>query len=135
MVEYSEFTVDRMNEVKDIFRQEGWCAYLSDDEALRRAFANSLLIFGAFDGENLIGFIRCVGDGEHIVLVQDLIVRQEYRKRGIGKALFSEMQRRFGKVRMFCVTTDLDDEADNRFYRSFGMKPLEDGHMITYFRV
>lgn len=135
MIEYREFTVDRMNEVKDIFTQEGWCAYLSDDEALRQAFANSLLIYGAFDGEKLIGFIRCVGDGEHIVLVQDLIVKQEYRKRGIGKTLFSEMQRRFGKVRMFCVTTDLDDEADNRFYRSFGMKPLEDGHMITYFRV
>lgn len=135
MIEYREFTVDRMREVKEIFTQEGWSAYLSDDEALRRAFANSLLIYGAFDGEKLIGFVRCVGDGEHIVLVQDLIVRQEYRKRGIGKALFSEMQRRFGKVRMFCVTTDLDDEADNRFYRSFGMKPLEDGHMITYFRV
>lgn len=135
MIEYREFTVDRMREVKEIFTQEGWSAYLSDDEALRRAFANSLLIYGAFDGEKLIGFIRCVGDGEHIVLVQDLIVMQEYRKRGIGKTLFSEMQRRFGKVRMFCVTTDLDDEADNRFYRSFGMKPLEDGHMITYFRV
>ena len=135
MIEYREFTADRMREVKEIFTQEGWSAYLSDDEALRRAFANSLLIYGAFDGEKLIGFIRCVGDGEHIVLVQDLIVMQEYRKRGIGKTLFSEMQRRFGKVRMFCVTTDLDDEADNRFYRSFGMKPLEDGHMITYFRV
>lgn len=37
-------------------------------------------------------------------------------------------------VRMFQVVTDIEDEADNRFYRSFDMKPLADGNMISYFR-
>ena len=37
-------------------------------------------------------------------------------------------------VRMFQVVTDLEDEVDNRFYQSFGMKKLEEGHMVSYFR-
>lgn len=134
MITYREFTTEHMSGVKEIFSQEGWLAYLNDDAALERAFGNSLLILGAFDREKLAGFIRCVGDGEHIVLVQDLIVRKEYRDGGIGRMLFSAMWNRYAKVRMFQVTTDIGDEKDNRFYQSFGMKPLEKGCMISYFR-
>lgn len=41
---------------------------------------------------------------------------------------------KYRAVRMFQVVTDIEDEADNRFYRSFGMRPLTDGNMISYFR-
>ena len=37
-------------------------------------------------------------------------------------------------VRMFQVNTDLEDAVDNHFYQSLGMKPLVEGHMISYFR-
>lgn len=105
-----------------------------DAEKLVRAFQNSLCVYGAFEEEKLLGFIRCVGDGEHIVLVQDLIVDKNYQKQGIGTALFRTIWDRYKDVRMFQVVTDIADEVDNHFYRSFGMKPLTDGHMIAYFR-
>ena len=131
---FKEFGAEELARVKEIYTAEGWTAYLGNDEKLKRAFENSLYTLGAFEGEHLIGFVRCVGDGEHIVVVQDLIVDRAYQKRGIGTKLFRAMWDRYSDVRMFQVNTDLEDEVDNHFYKSFGMKPLVEGHMISYFR-
>ena len=134
MITYKEFNASLLEDVKEIYRSVYWQTYLQDDEKLKRAFENSLHLLGAFDGEVLVGFARCVGDGEHIVLVQDLAVRPEYQKRRIGTTLFQMVWDKYKDVRMFQVVTDLEDEVDNRFYQSFGMKKLEEGHMVSYFR-
>jgi len=134
MISYKEFNTELIERVKEIYTKEGWKSYLNNDGKLVRAFQNSLYILGAFEEEKLIGFIRCVGDGEHIVLVQDLIVDRCYQKQGIGSTLFRTVWDKYKDVRMFQVVTDLEDEVDNHFYQSFGMKPLKEGHMIAYFR-
>jgi ribosomal protein S18 acetylase RimI-like enzyme len=135
MIIYNEFGSNRIDEVKYIYNKESWKAYLTDDEKLKRAFDNSLFILGAFDGSKLVGFIRCVGDGEHILLVQDLIVDPDYQKQGIGTYLFKKVLEKYSSVRMFMVITDKDDVVDNKFYQSFGMKKLEQMNMVGYIRV
>lgn len=134
MIVYKEFDNTLMERVKEIYALEGWTAYLNSDEKLMRAFDNSLYVLGAFDDDKLVGFVRCVGDGEHILLVQDLIVDKVFQKQGIGTVLFKTIWDRYKDVRMFQVNTDLEDEVDNHFYKSMGMKPLVEGHMISYFR-
>lgn len=134
MISYREFGIEQIERVKEIYIEEGWTAYLNNDEKLVEAFKNSLYIWGAFEEDKLVGFVRCVGDGAHIVVVQDLIVDRTYRKRRIGTTLFMAMWDKYIDVRMFQVNTDLEDEVDNYFYKSKGMKPLVDGHMISYFR-
>ena len=134
MILCKEFDSSLIERVKEIFALEGWRAYLNSDEKLIRAFENSLYLLGAFDGEKLVGFVRCVGDGQHILLVQDLIVDKSYQKQRIGTTLFKMVWDKYKDVRMFQVNTDLEDEVDNHFYKSMGMKPLEEGHMISYFR-
>ena len=134
MIVYKEFNSTFIQRVKEIYELEGWRAYLNSDEKLVRAFDNSLYLLGAFDDEKLVGFVRCVGDGEHILLVQDLIVDKAYQKQGIGTTLFKTVWEKYKDVRMFQVNTDLEDEVDNHFYKSMGMKPLEEGNMVSYFR-
>lgn len=135
MIIFKEFSYDDFHEnVKQIYEKEEWNAYLGNDLKLKRAFDNSLYKLGAFDGNRLIGFIRCVGDGENIVLIQDLIVDNEYRKQGIGSELFRRIYKKYEDVRMFVLITDIADEAANHFYQSFNMKKLEKGGMISYFR-
>ena len=134
MVTYKEFGTELLGRVKEIYTGENWNSYLKDDNKLERAFQNSLYVLGAFMEDRLVGFIRCVGDGEHIVIVQDLIVDRSYQKQGIGTKLFRTVWDKYSDVRMFQVVTDLEDEVDNHFYRSMGMKPLAEGHMIAYFR-
>ena len=144
MIEYKEFCHDgfcrdefgreEFERIKEIYRGENWVAYLQDDEALKRTFEKSLYCLGAYDGDKLVGFIRCVGDGEHIIFVQDLIVAADYQRQKIGTTLFRKVWDKYLHVRMFQVNTDIEDERDNLFYRSFGMKPICEGNMISYFR-
>lgn len=134
-MEFRTFIADRMQEVIELFWEEGWTDYLEDEEKLGRAFENSLFCLGAFDeADRLAGFARCVGDGEHIVLVQDLIVRRECRHMGVGTILLRRVMERFSNVRMLQLNTDIGDEAANGFYRSLGMRELKDGGMVSYFR-
>jgi ribosomal protein S18 acetylase RimI-like enzyme len=134
MINYKEIDSSMLESIKDIYKKESWNAYLKDDEKLIRAFDNSLYIMGAFDDRKLIGFIRCVGDGEHILAVQDLIVEPEYQKQGIGTYLFKTIMEKYSKVRMFMVVTDIEDIVDNKFYQSFKFKKLEDMNMVGYIR-
>lgn len=134
MINYKEFDSSMIEEIKDIYKKESWNAYLKDDEKLIRAFDNSLYIMGAFDNCKLVGFIRCVGDGEHILAVQDLIVEPKYQQRGIGTYLFKTIMQKYSNVRMFMVVTDLEDIVDNKFYKSFNLKKLEDMNMVGYIR-
>lgn len=123
-----------MAEVRQIYREAGWRAYLQDDAALERAFARSLYYTGAFDGGRLIGFVRCVGDGEHILYVQDLIVCEAYRGRGVGTKLLSLAMEKFAHERMVTLMTDAQDERANAFYRKMGLKAYEAGGLVGYFR-
>lgn len=134
MINYKEIDSSMLESIKDIYKKESWNAYLKDDEKLIRAFDNSLYILGAYDDHKLIGFIRCVGDGEHILVVQDLIVDPEYQKQGIGTYLFKTIMEKYSNVRMFMVVTDIEDIIDNKFYQSFKLKKLVDMNMVGYIR-
>lgn len=133
-MEYREFGSELIDRVKEIYATACWASYLKEDEKLVRAFDNSMYILGAFESDKLIGFVRCVGDGEHIVLVQDLIVDRAHQQRGIGTALFQKVWDRYQNVRMFHVVTSKDDPVPNKFYQSFHMKVLDKGGMVSYFR-
>lgn len=134
MIGYKEIDSSKIESIKDIYRKESWNAYLQDDEKLVRAFNNSLYTMGAFDDCKLVGFIRCVGDGEHILVVQDLIIDPDYQQRRIGTYLFKTIIEKYSNVRMFMVITDIEDIVDNKFYQSFNFKKLENMNMVAYIR-
>ena len=134
MINYKEIDSSIIEEVKELYRKVSWSAYLQDDEKLIRAFDNSLYTVGAFDEEKLIGMIRCLGDGEHMLMVQDLLIDPEYQQRGIGTYLFETILQKYSKVRTFIVLTDIEDEVDNKFYKSFNLTNLEDKKIIGYIR-
>ncbi|MGL5755507.1 MAG: GNAT family N-acetyltransferase [Paraclostridium sp.] len=134
MINYKEVDSSMIESIKDIYIKESWNSYLKDDEKLIRSFDNSLYTMGAFDGFKLIGFIRCVGDGEHILVVQDLIVDPEYQQRGIGTYLFKTIMQKYANVRMFMLVTDIEDIVSNKFYQLFNLKKLETMNMVSYIR-
>ncbi|MBR5545512.1 MAG: GNAT family N-acetyltransferase [Clostridia bacterium] len=134
MIECEDLTSASLEAIKNLYHQHGWLAYLQDDAKLARAFDQSLYTLGAYDGEELVGFIRCVGDGEHIVMVQDLVVAETRLRQGIGKTLMQSVYERFPDVRMLMLLTDAMDERANAFYQSIGMTKLEENGCITYMR-
>ena len=118
--EYDGF---REAEILRLYESVGWTAYTDDRDALRRGFAQSLLVLGAEEGERLLGLIRAVGDGHTVVFIQDLLVSPEEQRKGIGTALVKELLSRFPRVRQIQLTTDRGPET-TAYYRSLGFAEL-----------
>lgn len=131
---YKTFNETLLNDIKAIYKQENWNAYLKDDQKLSNAFKNSLYVYGAFDDDQLVGFIRCVGDGEHVLIIQDLIVHKNYQKQGIGTTLFHHTLEKYKDVRTIAVFTDAYDLVDNHFYQKMGLKLIIENDMVAYMK-
>lgn len=129
-----EIDESHLLQIKALYEESGWSAYLGDDEKLSRAIKNSLLTLGYMDNDELIGFVRCVGDAEHVVLVQDLIVKKDYRRKGLAKKLMKEVYEKYKDVRWIQVNTDAMDEVANAFYKAIGMKEISEAGVVSYFK-
>ena len=129
-----EINESYLSQIKALYEESGWSAYLGDDEKLKNAIKNSLLTLAYMDGEELIGFVRCVGDAEHVILVQDLIVKKDYRRKGLAKKLMNEVFEKYKSVRWIQVNTDGEDEVANAFYKAIGMKEISEAGVVSYFK-
>ena len=118
-----EYQTYREEEILPLYASVGWTAYTDAPDVLHRGFERSLLTLAAYEGKTLVGLARAVGDGETIVLMQDLLVFPQYQRRGVGTALMRAMMERFANVRQFQLLTD-DTEKTLAFYRSLGLHEL-----------
>ena len=112
-------------EILSLYASVGWTNYCRHPEMLPKAFAGSLCILGAYEGEKLIGLIRAVGDGHSILFIQDLLVRPEYQRRGVGSALMQEMLGKYAQVYQIQLTTD-NTEKTKAFDRAQGFRPMDE---------
>lgn len=122
-MEIIEYRTYREEDILPLYASVGWTAYTDAPDVLQRGFERSLLTLAAYEGKTLVGIARTVGDGETVVLVQDLLVFLQYQRRGIGTALMRAMMERFANVRQFQLLTD-DTEKTLAFYRSLGLREL-----------
>lgn len=129
----TEINENYLSQIKALYEESGWSSYLGDDEKLKNAIKNSLLTLAYMDGGELLGFVRCVGDAEHVVLVQDLIVKKDYRRKGLAKKLMKEVFEKYKGVRWIQVNTDVEDEVANAFYKAIGMKDISEAGVVSYF--
>lgn len=113
------------DEVIDLYGAVGWSSYTGQPEALKRGLENSLLVLAAYDGERLCGLLRAVGDGQTVVLIQDILVSPAYQRRGVGTALMRAVLERFDHVRQIQLTTD-NTPKTVAFYESLGFRPLSE---------
>lgn len=134
LVKLTEINENYLSQIKALYEESGWSTYLGDDEKLKNAIKNSLLTLGYMDGEELLGFVRCVGDAEHVVLVQDLIVKKDYRRKGLAKKLMNEVFEKYKGVRWIQVNTDVEDDVANAFYKAIGMKDISEAGVVSYFK-
>ena len=90
-----------------LYGSVGWSSYTRDPAGLHRAVAGSLWRMGAWDGPELIGLVRAVGDDASIA------------------RLLAAALERFAHVRQLVLVAD-DEEKTASFYRSAGLTDLAD---------
>ncbi|OJF10512.1 GNAT family N-acetyltransferase [Couchioplanes caeruleus] len=125
------------DEASELYESVGWFGYTRDPDKLVRSLAGShvLLTVRQEDGR-LVGLARTISDGETVCYVQDLLVRPEAQRRGIGRVLMEELKRRYIECRFFLLSTDHAKTEDARkshpFYRSLGLIPHEEQGMAAF---
>ena len=112
-------------EILSLYESVGWVAYTKAPEVLRAGFASSLLCLGAYEGDRLVGLLRAVGDGETVVLLQDILVRPDRQRCGVGTELVRAALARCEAVRQVQLVTD-DRRSTTAFYESLGFRSLEE---------
>ncbi|MGN1000053.1 MAG: GNAT family N-acetyltransferase [Faecousia sp.] len=124
-MEIREYRTYCESEILRLYGSVGWTTYTDHPEVLRQGFENSLLTLAAYEGEQLLGIIRTVGDGYTIVFVQDLLVFPESQRKGIGTALLRSVLNRYSHVRQIELATD-NTPKTIAFYKSMGFREMSE---------
>ena len=69
-MELREYTDFNQEEILSLYTSVGWENYTRNPQMLERAYENSFLKIAAFEGKQLIGMVRVVGDGASVILIQ-----------------------------------------------------------------
>lgn len=129
--EYTEFKYD---EIKKLYTDVGWTAYTDNMYALEEGYKRSLKILAAYEGDELLGIIRAVGDGFTIVFIQDILVFPQKQGQGIGTALIKAMINFYPNVRQIELATDNTPETIS-FYKSVGFKEYSEVGCLGFMRL
>ena len=111
------------SELLALYTALGWGAYTADPPGLEMAVANSTYVVTARHEGELIGLARGLSDDVSIFYLQDILVRPEWQRRGVGRALLSDCLQRFRHVRTKMLLTD-DLAAQHEFYRALGFRDV-----------
>ena len=108
-----------LDEVLDLYRAVGWTAYTDNPQVLRAALdGSSRVVVARVDGR-LGGLARVISDGATIAYLQDVLVRPDLRRTGIGAALVGSALAPYSAVRQKVLLTD-DEPGQRAFYGALG---------------
>ena len=124
MLEYKQ-DIPAMTDLVALYSSVGWTNYTNNPTMLEEAVEASLWQLAVFDEEALVAYIRLVGDGHSVLLVQDLLVRPDYQRQGIGKKLLEEAFETFPHVYQRLLVTERS-EKNLAFYQSLGFVELSE---------
>lgn len=128
--------IPSVEELIDLYAAVGWSAYTQKPELLYQALVGSSLVATARADEDLLGLARVVTDGASICYLQDVLVRPELQREGVGRALVEAVLEPYAHIRQKVLLTD-DEERQRLFYERLGYQEIRDwgeGRLRAYVR-
>jgi spermidine synthase len=89
-------TEDQVRQIVDLYRAQGWW-WTQDDgrqQLIPRLIAGSHCFVIATDGKSVLGMGRAISDGVSDAYIQDLTVRKDRRRTGIGGKILLTLLKR-----------------------------------------
>ena len=130
MIEIKDLIYDE-EAIKHLYLENKWYAYTNQIDLLYKGIKNSRDVYGAYDGDKLVGLLRTVGDGETIIYVQDILILPEYQRQGIGRRLLTLVKEKYTHVRAVVLMTD-KEEYQIKFYESLGFVDVDKNGGTTF---
>lgn len=107
----------------------GWSGY--SEKALARAATVGRWVTARLDDGQLVGMGRSIGDGVMYASIWDMIVRPEFRRRGIGRRIFEELLRPLGGHSLVALVAT---PAGLPLYKQYGFAPESHGSRALVWR-
>ena len=128
MIEYRETKTFSAAELEELFLSVDW---LSGNYPLRleKAINNSNTVISAWDGNQLVGLINALDDGELTAYAHYLLVNPKYHGLGIGKELVGRLKKKYeGYLYLLLIA---EEKKNITFYEQYGFNVLEGATPLT----
>lgn len=121
-IEYKATKNFNAAELKRLFLSVGWESG-NYPEKLVRAMQNSTHVISAWDGNQLIGLVRALDDGETVAFLHYLLVDPAYQGHHIGDELMRRIMRHF--EHLLYVKVMPSDPKTIPFYEKYGFEQYD----------
>ncbi|WP_102692301.1 GNAT family N-acetyltransferase [Rummeliibacillus pycnus] len=122
------------DQLEKLYNDVQWTAYTKNMELLQQALRNSLEVISAWDGEQLVGLVRIIGDGLSIIYIQDILVMNVYQKQGIATRLMQQVLTKYDYVRQKVLLTE-EGENVRHFYEKNGFQSCDQGSLVAFAKI
>jgi GNAT superfamily N-acetyltransferase len=129
-----KFTYDKQinkKQLERLYKDVEWYAYTQDITLLQQAIEQSLDVIAAWDGEELVGLIRVVGDGLTIIYIQDILVLHAYQNKGIAARMLEKVLHPYKQVRQKVLLTEEAPDV-RHFYEKNGFQSCDQGSLVAF---
>ena len=113
--------------LKDLFSSVDYAVCLTPDELFRAVMASTHIV-AAWDGPVPVGFIRSMDDCIYSATIDLLLVRPNYRRRGVARALLRHLLAEIEAIRYISVSPN--ESANNRLYTDFGFQVIDGAGLL-----
>lgn len=117
----------QIRQIVELYRDQGWWQPGDDrsERLVSRLIAGSHCFVIATDGENIVGMGRVISDGVSDAYIQDLTVRLDRRKQGIGQLILQTLLERLHTSGINWIGLIAEPGSGN-LYRRAGFREMSD---------
>jgi len=127
-IEYNFDKKLNADQIIELYENAGLPRPTNDKERIKKMFDNSNLIITAWHNDLLVGVARSITDWVWSCYLSDLVVRDKYKKEGVGRQLINQTKEKVGEqsmVLLLSVPTAMD------YYPKVGFKKQESSFIIN----
>lgn len=137
MIHYSNTKDIPDAQLRALYESVGWTAYTEEFEDLAILLNNTQLVYTAWNAEELVGLIRTIGDGVYIQYIQDILVKPDFQRRGIGTELLQRVLSESNHIRQVILTTGSgpEDKSVRDWYKEQGLTEFRDAELAGFTRL
>ncbi|MCL2706334.1 MAG: GNAT family N-acetyltransferase [Spirochaetaceae bacterium] len=115
-------------QIKNLYREAGWWNEDTDNkdpDLINKIIHGSFCFVVASIGDRLIGMGRAISDGACDSYIQDVMVLNEFRGKGIGVLIMDELIKYLKSKNINWITTVSEPQAV-LFYQKYGFSQMTD---------
>ncbi len=127
-IRYTDEKYYTQEQVQALFQSVNWLSG-NYPERLMKALDNCETVFTAWYGEQLVGIINAIDDGELTAYAHYLCVHQKYQGYGIGRHLLELLKEKYNDYLYLILIAEHDSLVE--FYRRNGFDEVEGTHVVA----